>query len=146
MKANEKLKDIVAFGFTTDSPLRVEIGNTFPVCVECWDGKTHQFAVQSRTFTFRLRKRVGRKTKIPFVLISISCDGRVMDDYAVVKEVCVEGKKMKSRMIDSIFCKLLSPSGKITEESVQTMIEEIKSMPFFELREIATKEFFFKLK
>jgi hypothetical protein len=55
------LKDLVAFGFTKDSPLRVEIANSFPVCVECWDGKTHQFAIQNETRMLQLRKRVGIK-------------------------------------------------------------------------------------
>jgi hypothetical protein len=70
----------------------------------------------------RLRKRIGRTNETPFVLISILCDGSVMDDYDVVKEVCVEGKRMKSRMTDSIFCELLYPSGIITEESLEKMI------------------------
>jgi hypothetical protein len=33
MTDDEKLEDLVAFGFTEDSPLRVEIANSFPVCV-----------------------------------------------------------------------------------------------------------------
>jgi hypothetical protein len=44
----------------------------------------------------QLRKRVGPKTEIPFGLISIECEGKVMDDYDVVKEVCVDGKMMKN--------------------------------------------------
>jgi hypothetical protein len=139
------LEDLAGFGFTKDSPLHVEIANSFPVCVECWDGKTHQFAIQSGTTILQLRKRVGRKTETPYGLVSIECDGRVVCDYDVVKEVCVEGKRMKARLTDSSIYELFSPSGKITEESISKLIEEIKTMSFCELREIATKEFFSQL-
>jgi hypothetical protein len=145
MKDDEKLRDLGALGFTKDSPLRVEIANSFPVCVECWDGKTHQFAIQSEITILQLRKRIGRKTEIPFGLISIECDGRVVDDYDVVKEVCVEGKRMKVKLTDSSLCELFSPSGNITEESISKMIEEIKTTRFCELKEITTKELFSKL-
>jgi hypothetical protein len=97
IKDDEKLENLVAFGFTEDSPLRVEIANSFPVCVECWDGKTHQFAINSEKTMLKLRKRIERKTETPFWLISIECDGRVVDDYDVVKEVCVEGKENENQ-------------------------------------------------
>jgi hypothetical protein len=140
MKDDEILKDLVALGFTKNSPLRVEIANSFPVSVECWDGEIHQFAVQSETRMLQPRKRIGRKIEIPFGLISVECDGGVVNDYDVVEEVCVDGKRLKAKMNDSSLCDVFSPSGNITEESVEKMIEEIKTMPLCELREIATKE------
>jgi hypothetical protein len=145
MKTDERLENLVALGFRKDSPLHVEFANAFPIFVEFLDRKTRQFAIQSETTMLQLRKRVERNFGIPLGLISIECDGRVVDDYEIVREVCVEGKKMKAEMKDSSLCELFSPSEKITEESVSKMIEEVKTMVFCELNEIATKELFSKL-
>jgi hypothetical protein len=115
MKTDERLEDLVALGFRKDSPLHVEFANSFPVCFGWWDGKTHQFAIQSGTFMMQLKKRIGIKTEIQSGLISFSFDGRVVDDYEVVKETCVEGKRVKARLTDSSLCELFFPSVKRTD-------------------------------
>jgi hypothetical protein len=145
VKDDEKLEDLVAFGFTNDSPLNVEIANSFPVCVETCDEKTHQFAIQSGTTMLQLKKRVGRRTELQFWLISIECDGRVLYGCDAVGEVCVEGKRIKTKMKDSSLCELFSPSVNITIESVRKILEEIKTIQFCDLKEIATEEFFSRL-
>jgi hypothetical protein len=78
-------------------------------------------------------------------LVSTECDGRVVVDYDVVKEVCVEGKMMKAKLKNSPLCELFSLSGKILIKSVTKMIKKVTTMQFPELAEIATTEFFSKL-
>jgi hypothetical protein len=143
---DETLQNVTDFELTKDYPLHVEIANSSPVCVDCWDGKECKFVIQNEARMLQLRKRVGRKADISFGLISIGCDGRAVDDYDVVKEVCVGGKRMKARLTDYSQCGLFSLSGKIIIKSVTKMMKRVTTMQFFEFAEIAKTEFFSKLK
>jgi predicted HTH domain antitoxin len=74
----------------------------------------------------------------------ILCFGRSVNEIDTGCEGCVEGKRMNARLKDYSLRKLFSISETI-KEHVSKMIEEVKTISFCGMSEIATFELFLEM-